>query len=255
MSLGSVSKNGVLYFSEPSENQFEEEYIKLRTLENRILTDEQVKQLPYLQNHPKSKEWEVRQQSTQKFLEYINGKAFNTVLEIGCGNGWFSNLMAKQNPEFTVWGVDVNVKELDQAARIFKNTKNLRFAYWDIFENHESAPKPGLIVLNASVQYFENINTLLKRLFKIIKAYGEIHIIDSPFYGEEDALKAKQRTIEYYSVSKAGNLIPFYHHHVFDNIDGNYSVKKLYNPKGFSIRLKKLTGKKQNPFPWLKITK
>ena len=42
---------------------------------------------------------------------------------------------------------------------------------------------------------------------------------------------------------------------VFDNIDGNYSVKKLYNPKGFSIRLKKLTGKKQNPFTWLKITK
>jgi len=33
------------------------------------------------------------------------------------------------------------------------------------------------------------------------------------------------------------------------------SVKKIYNPKGFSIRLKKLTGKKQNPFPWLKITK
>jgi len=255
MSVGSVSKNGVLYFSEPKDDHFEEEYIKLRTLENRLLTDEQVKLLPYLQNHSKSKEWEVRQQSTHKFLDFIHEKAFNTVLEIGCGNGWFSNLMAKQNPEFTVWGVDVNVKELDQAAKVFKNTKNLRFAHWDIFEEHESAPKPGLIVLNASVQYFEDFNMLLKRLFKILKAYGEIHIIDSPFYSEAEAQKAHQRTIEYYASKGAENLIPFYHHHILENIDRRYYVEKLYKPKAIGNRFKSLIGKKQNPFPWLKITK
>lgn len=255
MSLGSVSKNGVLYFSEPTENQFEEEYIKLRTLENKLLTDEQVKQLPYLQNNPKSKEWEVRQQSTKMFLEYINGKAFNTVVEVGCGNGWFANLLAKQNPEFNVWGIDVNVKELDQAARVFKHTKNLRFAHWDIFEPHESAPKPGLIILNESVQYFENLNKLLKRLFKVVKAYGEIHIIDSPFYTEEEAVKAKQRTIEYYSANNAENLIPFYHHHVLEDAARNFTIVKMYNPKSFGVRIKNVLGKKQNPFPWLKITK
>lgn len=251
----SVSKNGVLYLSEPQSEKFENAYLDLRKKENRLLADEQVRSLPFLAQHPLSNEWKMRQFSSNLFLSYVYQKSFTTIVEVGCGNGWFAHKIAQQNPSFNVWGTDINVFELEQAARVFKATPNLRFAYWDIFQFHANAPKPGLVVLNASAQYFESLPQLIKQLFKIMKAFGEIHILDTPFYKIDEIPKAKLRTSDYYKSHQADDLMLHYHHHTIQEIEKQFTVQVMYQPKSLKSLISKFLHKNYSPFMWLKITK
>lgn len=245
----------MLYLSKPAHQEFEKLYVLQRQKEGRLLSDGEVKELPYLTGHSLEKEWQLRQQTTKRFISYLDGKPISTLMEIGCGNGWFSHLLAEKFPNISVWGIDINVKELEQAARVFKRDQNLRFAYWDVFQPIDQIPKPGLIVLNASVQYFPSIEKLLARLFEVLKAYGEIHIIDSPFYEEQEIPKASARSEEYYRESELPELSRFYHHHSLIDIERKYTVERKFDPTKFSVKLKKILGKKPSPFPWIKITK
>ena len=109
-------KNNVIYTTEVS-NSFSNVYIKVRKKEQRILSDIEVVLLPHLG----SKEWRLRKKSTNRFLAYLTSKKTSQkILDIGCGNGWFSNAMAQVSEKNKVTGLDINIEELEQAARVFK---------------------------------------------------------------------------------------------------------------------------------------
>jgi trans-aconitate methyltransferase len=139
------------------------------------------------------KEWALRQETTNRILSYLKDKELINVFEIGSGNGWFSNALTKAIPNATVYGIDVNTKELEQGAKVFAKNNRYRSVYWDIFEPQSFLPKPGLIIFNASFQYFKDPKMVVSRCFELLKAYGEIHIIDSPFYSPTKALEAKKK--------------------------------------------------------------
>lgn len=117
-------------------------------------------------------------------------------MDIGCGNGWFSNILSKiENSK--VGGLDINPIELEQADRVFKK-ENLQFYYGDIFQIKEFEKQFDAITLNACVQYFPNFKLLLDKLKSFSTPGGEIHIIDSPFYKNEEISNAKERTYKYF---------------------------------------------------------
>ena len=53
------------------------------------------------------------------------------ILDVGCGNGWFSGQLAAI-ASAKVYALDLNRMELEQAARIF-NLHNLILCYGNIF--------------------------------------------------------------------------------------------------------------------------
>ena len=71
--------------------KFEKIYIALREKENRLYTDDQVEQLPFIKSsHIHSAEWAIRKRSTARLLNHLKkSRRQLTILEIGCGNGWF----------------------------------------------------------------------------------------------------------------------------------------------------------------------
>ena len=243
------TENGVYYLS-PKEDSFSEDYIKVRELEDRVLTDHQVKSLPYLsKNNKLFKEWLLRQKSANRFINYLKEKKSpQNILDIGCGNGWFSNSLAMVSQHHKVYGLDVNPIELEQAARVFKRG-NLSFIYADIFE---ALPffknKYDIITLNASIQYFGDIENLLKTLKSFLKPNGEIHILDSPFYKDSEIEAAKKRTKDYYKKLGDSEMYKYYFHHS-DSILKKSTI--LYSPKR-SI-FKKLFFLKDIPFYWVKF--
>jgi len=88
--------SGLIFLTEPK-TDFGAQYLALREKESRVLSDTLVKQLPYI--GPKEKhhsEWLLRQKSTERFVDYLktNFKKKAHILDIGCGNGWFSNILA-----------------------------------------------------------------------------------------------------------------------------------------------------------------
>ena len=240
---------GVFILSEV-DTKFSEEYLALRKKENRILTDEEVKLLPIVSNdNINYSEWKIRSKTANRFIEYFQNKNQRlNILDIGCGNGWFTNKMSELN--YNIVGIDVNLQELEQASRVFKN-KNLKFVYCDIFQNNYLFKKRfDIITLNASVQYFSDFELLTSTLKSFLKPKGEIHILDSPFYESAEVDNAKQRTIDYYTKVGFPKMAKFYFHHTYNKIK-DFTV--LYQPA--KSVLKKILSKKDSPFMWLKLLK
>src|SRR5215203_4755336 len=76
---------------------FEKLYMQLRKKEQRLYTDEEVRNLPQvIAAHPHFKEWQLRKKSCGRLIEYLDQKNKPLhILEIGCGNGWLSAQLAK----------------------------------------------------------------------------------------------------------------------------------------------------------------
>ena len=240
-------QNGVFIASEPN-NSFSDAYIKVRQKEGRIYTKEELTRLPDISpEHPHSGEWKLRQKSAKRFSNYLKKlNRNNYLLEIGCGNGWFTNLCAR-NVKAAV-GIDVNLQELEQAANAFQSA-NVSFAYWDVFSENPFKEKFDIIVLNAVIQYFPDIKKLLTALNKYLNVGGEIHIIDSPFYNRDKIEAASMRTKAYYEKIGVPEMSDHYFHHSAHQIK-NFEV--LYQPS--QNKLKRLIKGKDMPFGWYKKT-
>jgi len=231
--------------------EFESFYIGVRKSEKRLLSDEKVSRLPVLKYNPHTNEWKKRARSTNRTSKYFMGKNTGNLLDLGCGNGWFTAMLAK-NEKLEVLGMDVNLTELRQAARVF-HLSNLSFVYGDIFQTQIQDNTFDFITINAVIQYFENLDLLINRLFEILKPGGEIHIIDSPFYEPQNVAGAKERTMKYYTDKGFPEMSQYYYHHSWNEITKFDPVTLYaYRPKSKIVRVFE---KPDIPFPWIKIVK
>lgn len=168
-----------VYYLTPELPDFEGFYLKVREIEGRVYTDEFVQQLPYPPaDHIQKKEWDLRIKTIDRFCTYLKeNNSINSILDLGCGNGWFSHFVSQQ-VSAAVLGVDVNKMELEQAGRVF-NQVNLSFAYGDLFHPDFPVQKYDLIVMNSSAHYFESFQILIDKLKTLLHTGGEIHLLDS----------------------------------------------------------------------------
>ena len=236
----------VIYYSQPK-NDFSDTYIKVRKKENRFYSEAQIKNLPDLDEKDiHYDEWQLRKKSTNRFLNHIKSRNKPLrILDIGCGNGWFSNLMSNIE-RVEVVGLDVNTIELEQATNSFPK-ENLSFVCANLFEITElNDQKFDVIVFNSCIQYFENLNELFQITRDLLLENGEIHIIDTPFYKNNEIESARQRTQTYYKNLGFQEMAKNYFHHCFENL-GNYIIK--YKPTTSFLRY----FKKDSPFCWILI--
>ena len=232
-------------------NDFEQLYISLRRREQRIYTDKELFQLPDIAaGHPHFKEWLIRKQSCMELISHLElKKSILHILEIGCGNGWLSYELSRI-PGSMVVGIDINLTELQQAARVFSNHSKLRFVCGDIRSAVLKDLKFNTIVFAASIQYFPDLQEILAVAFNQLYSGGEIHIIDSRFYKPAEVDAAAKRTIAYYLSLGFPEMANHYFHHCMTGL-GGFSYKFLRNPDSLKLRL---FGNK-NPFYWICIKK
>lgn len=252
--LNPESLQDAVYILTEINNEFESIYLKLREKEKRIYSDDELIKLPFASNsNPHKKEWNLRAKSFLRFKEYLKTKNENlNILDLGCGNGWFCGQLSKSfHHDF--YCVDVNLTELKQAVRIFKSER-IKFIYADIFNAEIPQASFNIITVNAAVQYFPDLKRLLNKLITLISENGEVHILDSPFYSNIEAVNAKKRTMDYYSVLGFKEMADKYYHHTWNELsESNFEI--LYQPDSITNRIKRLFLKCNSPFPWIKITK
>lgn len=250
--LQKYPKHQNLYFLTREEDDFEKAYLNVREKEGRLYSDEIVAQLPRLpKGHPHFKEWKMRQWNTERLLQYLQKKEANSILDLGCGNGWLTHQIAKRT-KAKVLGVDINSTELLQANRLFSND-NCQFAYGDIFQEGLPMYFFDIIILDSCVQYFPDLKQLVNRLQSFLKRNGEIHILDSPFYDEKKVKEARQRSYDYYLERGNEKMKAHYFHHTWQTLQ-QYNYKILYRPDTFLNWLGRKFLKQGTPFPWILIT-
>jgi ubiquinone/menaquinone biosynthesis C-methylase UbiE len=247
MSLKSENK---IAFNRTS-NEFEQLYIDLRSYEKRVYTDEEVAWLPDVnENHIHRKEWEIRKTSCKKLIRYLRQKKRSLkILEVGCGNGWLSYQLS-QIRYSNVIGVDVNLLELQQAERVFADIPNLNFIYGDLNSTFLEFEKFDIVIFAASIQYFNSFSEVIETVLDKLNQRGEIHIMDSHFYSEEEVGRAEERSRDYFLNKGFGKMYEFYFHHSLKEL-GKFNFAILYDPHS---ALNKILRNK-NPFYWIGIKK
>ena len=245
-------ENGVYILSERN-NDFEEFYIKVREKEKRIYSDAELGNLPFAtESNPHILEWKLRAKSFIRFNNYLGKKKQSiNILDLGCGNGWFSGQLSKTfNHKF--YCVDINQIELEQARRVF-NSDNLNFLYADIFTETFQENTFDLIIVNAAIQYFPVLKRLIKLLLSLLKMDGEIHFVDSPIYLKNEVGSAKKRTMDYYNSIGFPEMSNKYFHHSWNELS-EFNSEIIFNPTSIVNKFKQLIFIKDSPFPWVKIS-
>jgi ubiquinone/menaquinone biosynthesis C-methylase UbiE len=228
---------------------FEKHYIHLRQLEKRVLSDEMVLLLPTVLAENHQNEWRLRAKSSQRFVKFLNKhKGLTNILEVGCGNGWFTHQMSLHS-DAHIYGIEVNNVELEQAKRLFKN-EHTHFMSFNLNESIWPGPTPNWIIFNASIQYFPVLSTILERCLALLPVGGQIHIIDSPFYSTETLESAKRRSEIYFKKMNVPEMEQYYHHHSLNELVA-FMPQYLYKPLKFPMN----RIFPDSPFPWIRITK
>jgi ubiquinone/menaquinone biosynthesis C-methylase UbiE len=231
-------------------DNFSDQYIQLRHWEGRIYTDQEVLKLPQIeQQHPHSREWKYRRDSSKKLYDYLEKKERPLhIMEIGCGNGWLTSYLSSLE-ESRIVGIDINKAELSQAIRLFGNRDNVRFIQSRV-ENIDEENSYDIIVFAASLQYFQSLNEIVEECNKILKENGEIHILDTPFYFDSDIAAARRRSELYFEATGFPELSKFYFHHCLDELEP-FQFQVLYHPNSLFSRFLR----NKNPFSWIRIQK
>jgi len=236
--------------SRPLDVLFEKKYIVTRSLENRLYSDEEVMKLPEIApGHTHYKEWQSRKRSARRLVRYLAARRRPLeVLEIGCGNGWLSHLVA-EIPDTRVTGLDINFTELQQAARVFNDDPNVSFVHGDLRNLGLEDQSFDVILFAASLEYFPSLKKIIHRSLTYLKDEGEVHIIDTRFHRQNEIHAARMRTLAYYTSLGYPEMADFYFHHNIRDLRSFHHVL-LHNPDSFTARL---LGSRRD-LPWIRIT-
>jgi SAM-dependent methyltransferase len=228
-------------------------YLAVREREGRLYSDEVVRELPDVPaGHPHRVEWMARRASARRLIFYFQRQRRPLrILDLGCGNGWLSAALAGI-PGVSVYGVDTNGVELRQAGRVFGGPQPAMFLGADIFHPPFSSGVFDSVVIASAVQYFADLRGLIAAIQPLLGPRGEMHIIDSPFYGEDEVAAARARSAGYYAELGLPAMAARYHHHTWAELQG-FDVSLLHDPSAAMARLKRRFGVADSPFPWLRV--
>ncbi len=253
--VGCSRSNGVWRLSDAgSFDGPNDRYLEVRGLEGRLLDDETVRGLPVVPpEHPQAGEWLVRARSLARLQSYLDAhRELAVLLDLGCGNGWMAARLAEPAGRL-VYALDVNGRELEQGARVFRDNPRLIFLYADVTGDDIPVGRMDLVLLAGAVQYFPFVPALVPRLLRLLRPGGELHIIDSPFYGRGEAERARARSEDYYRRLGCPEMAGHYHHHCFVQLEP-FGPQLLHDPSRIVSRVRRrIPGSGESPFPWIRI--
>ena len=228
---------------------FEKSYNQVRSKEGRIYTDEALRMLPEVPvNHQYYGEWTVRKRSSLRLIRYLAAKNKpQHIVEIGCGNGWLCHRLSLISGA-RVTGQDINLTELQQAARVFGGASNIQFICGDLYPGGLAELEADVIVFAASIQYFPSLEKTLQWSLQQLAPGGEIHILDSPFYEPGEVNAAKKRALDYFTAMGLPEVARYYFHNTRAALAA-FNPRLLYNPWSIGSRILR----RKDPFPWYRI--
>lgn len=158
----------------------------------------------------------------QEIIKNLNLKAGNSILDIGCGTGYFLSLLHAN--DLLIYGIDISMNQIDYA----KSSIPLgRFEVSSMehlpFNNNQFE----FVVSNNSFQYSTDFKQTLNEIHRILKTNGrlEISLWDEPQKSDSYAYFKVLYTLTNQDLN---NSIPF-------NLSGNQQLTELLHNNGFIV--------------------
>ena len=175
----------------------------------------------------------IQKRMAERLFSFITNKTPKKILEIGCGTGFLTEIINK-NLFFEQY-ITVDIVE-ECEIYIKKINPEIKFIADDIekfLANNED--KYDLIISNASLQWVESFEKVIKSLKAKLNQQGEL--IFSTFGNENfrEIYHALGTTLKYYSINELNNMFPN------SVIEPEIHIMAFDNPKEVLKHLK-LTG-------------
>ena len=137
-------------------------------------------------------------------LKFIEIKPQMKVLDLGCGSGYLTFPMAKENPEANILGLDIVTKTLENNAAQAKKDflYNLEFKSYDGFKFPCADESFDLIVTRYALHHFPDIEQSMKEIARVLTPGGKVFISD-PRPNECDITKFVD---DYMQLKKDGHI-------------------------------------------------
>ncbi len=114
----------------------------------------------------------------QQMIERMQIQPRDRILEVGCGEGWASRLLAKLVPEGMVAGLDVADEMIHNARLQSATLENLIFVWGEV----ETIPWQNnffsKVIAVESFYYFENPEQALREIFRAMSPGGSAWILN-----------------------------------------------------------------------------
>jgi ubiquinone/menaquinone biosynthesis C-methylase UbiE len=152
---------------------------------------------------------------TNKTLRLMDLTKTDRVLDLGCGSGWASRLLAKEAGEVT--GVDVSDEMVKQAAESSKNYSNVKF----LWGSAQKIPCPDnsfdKMLSVESFYYYADQDAALDEIFRVMAPGGRIFILINLYRDNEYSLQWVHLLKVPVHVRSAAEYIAMLEKHRFQN--------------------------------------
>ena len=143
----------------------------------------------------------------EKILRFVKIRGKMRVLDLGCGSGYLSFPMAKNNPDSEVIGLDIvsDTLEANRSKANEERIKNLSFVRYDGIDFPFEDQSFDLVVTRYALHHFPDIGHSIGEMSRVLKEGGKLFISD-PCPNECDT----ERFVDDYMRLKKDGHIKFY---------------------------------------------
>lgn len=166
--------------------------------DNRIWADEEAIEFPktFFYNLHRE-EWAIKAEMASAVRNYLyhEAKSVYSVLEVGCGCGWFSNILSNFT-KGSILGIDQDASQIEQATRLFSK-ENLAFRRGDFLQTRLRKSSFDYIIIIDSHQWLGPIEQIISRAKSLLTPGGELHILSSSLPSNRTIQKRKDAFSQY----------------------------------------------------------
>jgi len=122
----------------------------------------------------------IKQQQAREISSILANLEFSSILDIGCGQGYFAAMIAKKYSHCNVKGIDINQNKVNIGNQVKKKfgLRNLTFEQGD-FCSDVISDKYDLVIMLQVIEHIEDDTLLLEKIRRTIKKGGHL-IVTGP---------------------------------------------------------------------------
>jgi len=123
--------------------------------------------------------WEI----TRQLIELMKVGEHDNVVDLGCGMGWATRVLAQQAPAGFVLGIDLSDRMIEEAKRGYRNPPNALFLVADAAQIPCASNFFNTLLSVESIYYYPDLEGALAEVYRILRPGARAFFLTS-YYKE-----------------------------------------------------------------------
>ena len=178
---------------------------------------------------------------TLKTLRLMDLRAGQTILDLGCGSGWATRLLAKivgplANETPNVVGLDISDEMIRLARETFAEFNNIRYVVGSVTNIAEPNDSFDRILSVESFYYYPNQGLALDEVFRVMAPGGRIYILINLYADNEYSLQWVDKLKVPVHVRSAAEYVAMLRQHGFEKASSQQIPDDTPTPDGYKTK-------------------